>query len=215
MLLAHGMELFAQAGNGVGAGGNANAQPGLGGQEMLLLFCFYGVAIAVGLVIQCFFLNTLSKCFKEIAPRNRSMEPGQVWLCLIPLFGTVWIFITVLRLAESLEKEYRSRGLSGDGDFGKQNGLIYLVLSLIGCCIGLIFWIMYWMKIAAYTKELRERGGGRGRDRGPRDGDPESEDEYRERRTRSSDDDYERRRRRRDEDERPKRDDEDLPRGNR
>ncbi len=202
MLLAQGMELFAQAGNRVGAGGNANAQPGLGGQEMLVIFCFYGVAIAVGLVIQCFFLNTLSKCFKEIAPCNRSMEPGKVWLCLIPLFGTVWIFLVVLKLAESLEKEYRSRGLHGDGDFGKKNGLIYLILSIIGCCIGLIFWIMYWMQIAGYTKELREGVGSRGRDRGG-----ETEDEYRERRSRQSDDgaeDERKPRRRRDRDEDPR-----------
>ncbi len=198
MLLAHGMELFGQAENKIGAGGNANAQPGLGGQEWLVIFCFYGVAIAVGIVIQCFFLNTLSKCFKEIAPRNRTMEPGQVWLSLIPLFGTVWIFIVVLKLADSLEKEYRSRGLSGDGDFGKKNGLIYLILSIIGCCIGLIFWIMYWMQIAGYTKQLREAGGSRGRGRGG-----ESEDEYRDRRGKQTGDDEESER------ERRRRDDED------
>ena len=51
MLLAHGMELFAQAGNGVGAGGNANAQAELGALEMVLIFCLYGIAIAVGLEI--------------------------------------------------------------------------------------------------------------------------------------------------------------------
>lgn len=184
MLLAHGMELFAQVGNRVGADGNANAQPGLGGQEMLVIFCFYGVAIAVGLVIQCFFLNTLSKCFKEIAPRNRSMEPGKVWLCLIPLFGTIWIFLVVLKLAESLEKEYRSRGLQGDGDYGKQNGLIYLISQFVCGCVALIFFIMYWMKIAGYTKELRERGGSAGRGRGG-----ETEDDYRDRRSQRSDED--------------------------
>ena len=204
MLLANGMELFAQAGKVPAGGGNAGAQPGLGDQEMLLIFCFYGVVIAVSIIVHCFFLNTLSKCFKEISPRNRTMEPGQVWLSLIPLFGTVWIFIVVLKLADSLEKEYRSRGLSGDGDFGKKNGLIYLVLSIIGCCIGLIFWIMYWMQIAGYTKQLREGGGSRGRGSGG-----ESEDEYRERRSRQSDEyeDNDRRpRRRRDEDDEDPRD---------
>jgi hypothetical protein len=31
------------------------------------------------------------------------MEPGMVWLNLIPVLSLVWQFITVIRVAESLE----------------------------------------------------------------------------------------------------------------
>jgi len=155
---------------------------------MMGIMCAYGVVIVIAVVIQIFFLNTLSKCFKQIAPRNRSMEPGQVWLCLIPLFGTVWIILTILRLAESLEKEFRSRGLRGDGDFGKQSGLIYIISSFVCGCVAIVFWIIYWMKISGYTKELAAGGGGRTEQFG-RENDRESDDEDRDRRSRQRDDD--------------------------
>lgn len=169
------------------AGNGGAAPPGPGGAEWAMILCFYGVAFTVGITIQIFFLLTLSKCLKEIAPRNRSMEPGQVWLCLIPLFGTVWALITILRIAESLEQEYRSRGLRGDGDFGKQNGIIYFVSAFICGCISIVFFIMYWMKIAGYTKELRERGGSRSRER--TDDDDYDRDSRRRRKMDEEDDD--------------------------
>ena len=103
---------------------------------------------------------SLSKCLHQVAPRNRRIEPGQVWLNLIPLFNIVWIILTILRTAESLQNEYEDRGLRGDGDYGKTSGLIYYVGSLVCGPVGLVGFIMYWMKIAGYTRELRETGGG-------------------------------------------------------
>ena len=188
MLLAHGMELFGQQRNNFG--GNGGAAAGAGGVDIGIILCFWGLAFLVGITIQCLFLNSLSKCLKQIAPRNRTMEPGQVWLNLIPLFNYVWMFITIIRLSESLDAEYRSRRMSGDGDFGKQTGIIFMVLSLIGCgCIGFIFLIMYWVKIAGFTKELQSSAR-------PRDEEFEDDDRPRRRprdeddRDRNDDDDY-------------------------
>jgi hypothetical protein len=154
--------------------------------------CFYGVLLAVGLTIQILFLLSLSKCFKEIDPRNRQMEPGQVWLNLIPLFNIVWIILTVLKLADSLRAEYRDRGIHGDDDYGKTIGLVYVISALIGCSpVALVCFIMYWVKVAGYTRQLREAGG-----RGDYDDDRPSR-----RRDRDDEDD----RRDRDEDDRPSR----------
>jgi hypothetical protein len=50
------------------------------------------VALAIGLTIAIFFYLTLSRCLSRIRSRNREMEPGQVWLNLIPCFGIIWIF---------------------------------------------------------------------------------------------------------------------------
>ena len=170
-----------------GQGGNGNAGQGADPAVMMGVMCAYGVVIVIAIIIHIFFLNTLSKCFKQIAPRNRSMEPGQVWLSLIPLFGTVWIILTILRLAESLEKEYRSRGLRGDGDYGKQSGLIYIISSFVCGCVAVVFWIIYWMKISAYTKELASGGGSRRRELD--DEESESEEDYRDPRSQRRDDD--------------------------
>jgi hypothetical protein len=127
---------------------------------MMGVLCFYGVIFAVALVVQIMFLLTMSRCLKEISSRNRKMEPGQVWLCLIPLFGYVWSIIMVLRVAESLEYEFEDRRLRGDGDYGKTLGLVYLIGSLVCGPVGLVCWIMYWVKISGYTKQMQREGGG-------------------------------------------------------
>lgn len=57
-----------------------------------------------------FFLLTQQGTFQRIRPENRLMNPGLVWLQCIPLFGLVWQFVVVLKLAASIQKEFLSRG---------------------------------------------------------------------------------------------------------
>lgn len=149
------------------------------------------IGIIVGLIIQILFLLSLSRCLTAVSPRNRKMEPGQVWLNLIPLFNYVWLILTILRIAESLQNEYESRGLRGDGDYGKMMGIMYYVSMFVCPCVTLILLIIYWVKIAGYTKELTGGGGSSGSRRPSRARDDDEEDE----------DDRPRRRRPRDEDE--------------
>jgi hypothetical protein len=127
------------------------------------------VALAVGLVIAIFFLLTLSKALTRCRPANRTMEPGQVWLNLIPLFNIVWQFITVARVAESLKNEFYDRGWDDRGDFGKGVGTTYCIMNLLGfvpfiggifSLIGLVCFIIYWVKVAGHSKELAGGGGG-------------------------------------------------------
>ena len=123
------------------------------------------------------------------------MEPGMVWLNLIPLFSLVWMFITIIKISESLQKEYRDRGMRADDpEFGKMTGILYMVFSIIGCGpVGLVFFILYWVKIAGFKNQLmNSRSGGYL--------DDDDEDRPR-RRTKRRNDDYEDDdRRRRDED---------------
>ena len=55
------------------------------------------------------FLLTQYKTLKAIRPDRRRMSPGLVWLQLIPVFGQVWQFIVVSRIANSIRKEFESR----------------------------------------------------------------------------------------------------------
>jgi hypothetical protein len=49
-----------------------------------------GALIGIGLlVLLVVFLNNT---FKRIPAKHRQMEPGQVFLLLIPCFGNVWMF---------------------------------------------------------------------------------------------------------------------------
>ena len=127
------------------------------------------VAITVVLSAVCmlpfvFFLLTLRKALRRCRPRNRMMEPGAVWLNLIPLFGLVWQFITVNRVAESLRYEFRDRRWHYRGeDYGQGLGTAYcaiLCAAFIPYCgtlfamAGLVCWIIYWVKIAGFSSQL-------------------------------------------------------------
>lgn len=55
------------------------------------------------------FLLTQQNTLKAIRVENRLMRPGLVWLQLIPIFGQIWQFIVVTRIAGSIRKEMASR----------------------------------------------------------------------------------------------------------
>jgi hypothetical protein len=151
------LALFAQQKRGAGGGGGDAAAAGV----FTILMVAYVVFLVGLIVLHILYLLSMSRCFAQISRRNRQMEPAQVWLCLIPIFGTVWTILMVIRLADSLADEYYDRGLRGDGDFGKTLGIIYFVALLACWPVGLVVWIMYWMKISGYTKEMiADRGGG-------------------------------------------------------
>jgi hypothetical protein len=171
--------VFAQAGGGFGGGrANQDVPP----EMVAFILVFVLIVLAISLTIQIFFLLTLFRCYSRIAPANRRMEPGMVWLNLIPCFGTIWIFFTNIRLADSLRDEFDQRRLHGDGDFGRTLGITYPILALLGAIpyIGVLFgipslicFILYWVKIAGYSRQLLEDGqdqaANRDRDRGEDD----------------------------------------------
>lgn len=66
--------------------------------------------LLVALLIPAFlFLLTQHRTLRAIQPDNRRMMPGLVWLQLIPVFGQIWQFVVVTRIAESIRKELESR----------------------------------------------------------------------------------------------------------
>lgn len=87
------------------------------------------------------FLRAQQTVLALVRPENRRMEPGLVWLQLIPLFNYVWVFFVVRRIADSLARQYAA--LQSDSilgivdeqaikDFGKRPtyaiGLAYCIL---------------------------------------------------------------------------------------
>ena len=42
------------------------------------------IGLAVGLAVGIFYILSLQKALNRCAPENRAMEPGMVWLLLIP-----------------------------------------------------------------------------------------------------------------------------------
>jgi hypothetical protein len=113
-----------------------------------------------------FYIITLQKTLERCSPAARTMSPGKAWLLLIPLFNIVWHFIVVVNIAKSLHAEFVRRGLSNaDAEPGKALGLAMCCLAvaswipvLAGFCAlaGFICWIIYWVKISGYSRELEE-----------------------------------------------------------
>ncbi len=138
---------------------DAAASAGVIGIILGVLF----VAFLVALIPMIFYILTLQKALKRCAPENQAMAPGMVWLMLVPLVNLVWHFFVVGNMSKSLNAEFQKRGISEEPEPGKKLGIIMCVLfccsiiPLLGslCALaGLICWIMYWLKIAEFSKKI-------------------------------------------------------------
>lgn len=122
-------------------------------------------AIIIGLIPVIFYLLTLQNTLKAVSPSNQKMPPGQVWLLLIPLFGIVWHFIIVQRMAESIKAEFDMRGQMPKED--KPAYSVGLAMCICQCCsiipfLGwlaslayIVLWIIYWVRVSEYKKQLQ------------------------------------------------------------
>ena len=66
------------------------------------------IVFAILLVPFIFYLLTLQKALSRCSPGCRAMNPGMVWLMLIPLFHIVWQFFVVLNMPSRSMRNSRS-----------------------------------------------------------------------------------------------------------
>ena len=139
-----------------------------------------GISLVM-LVVQVLYLLNIYQTLDKVSPRNRDMEPGMVFLSLIPIFGLVWNFFVVIRLTESLRKEYRDRGKrAADEGFGYGAGLTMAIGACL-CCFPVYLGglITHWVQVSKYKAQIA------GPSRGGRDEDNyDDEDDRPRRRTR-------------------------------
>lgn len=60
-------------------------------------------------LVAILFLLNLQHTIKVVAPENRKMKPGNVWMQLLPLVGLVYSFIVARSVSDSIVAEYRSK----------------------------------------------------------------------------------------------------------
>jgi hypothetical protein len=58
---------------------------------------------------------TMQNTLALVHPQFRKLEPGLVWLAMIPAFGIVWQFVVVFAVARSLRSEFYSRSITAAG----------------------------------------------------------------------------------------------------
>ena len=122
------------------------------------------IAISVLFIPAIFYLLTLSRALEKCSPASRTMQPGMVWLMLIPFFGLIWNFFIVLALSNSLGREFPARGVTQlDPEPGKSIGLamcvcmacgIIPVLGIVASLVSLVLWVVYWIKIVEFSRLL-------------------------------------------------------------
>lgn len=116
------------------------------------------------IVVYVFYILTLSQALNKCSVNSRTIQPGTLWILLIPLVNFVWNFIVVLGMAKSLGNEFRSRNVQGvEPEPGKSIGIamaicaVCAVIPILGIVAGLahlVLWIVYWVKIADLSRKL-------------------------------------------------------------
>ena len=126
----------------------------LGVAELLLLLLF-GVMV----IPYVFYLLTLQSTFEAVSLPNRELTPGLVWLNFIPIFNLGWAFVIVIKLANSIKKEYAALGIQGECTGGLGVGLAYAICAVLSIIpfvgIGaLVCWILHWVQISNHRKKI-------------------------------------------------------------
>jgi hypothetical protein len=157
-------------------------RPDFAATDLRGLFC---LAALVVLVVLIFYLLTLQKALRRVSPHNRLMEPGSVWLMIVPCVNIFWQFVMAVRLPGSLRNEFRERGEDDGSDYGRGialTGAGFNVLSGVAgrlgdavasgdgamgitCAAGLlgllyvVLLVVFWVKVANYSAQLAEISG--------------------------------------------------------
>ena len=145
--------------------------------ESSMVLIIVAVCLAV-LTVMIFFFLTQQNVLKLIQPHNRLMSPGEVWLQLIPIFGTIWAFFVVSRISDSIRRE-----LAEENTFSFENGgqnQLYLsearptynvgmaycilacitwipVIGTITSIVAVILWIIYWSQLSSNKARLHQK----------------------------------------------------------
>lgn len=132
------------------------------------LFLFYMIFICGIFIMFALYYKTIIDTMSLVRPENRLTGTGNIMLNIIPFFNIVYGFIVYPRICDSIKQEYNKLGLKAEGDFGKGLAITLQALSLtmmipfinfltsIGC---LVIWIILWVKLDGYKKELEKHNG--------------------------------------------------------
>lgn len=132
--------------------------------HIVIVLFILGGGLLLFLIPGIFYVLTLQKALNKCAPEARTIQPGLLWLFLIPLVNLVLNFFIVFGMANSLRNEFYRRGTPlPDPNPGQNLGLPMAIcaccgfIPIIGMVAGiayLVLWIMYWVKMAEFSRLL-------------------------------------------------------------
>ena len=133
-------------------------------QPMHFILLLIPVVLGIFLLPGIFYVLTLQNTLKQCSPASRTLEPGMTWLYLVPLVNIVFHFFIVFGIAKSLRNEFDRRGIPCSEPLPGQS--IGLAMCICACCtviplLGLlaaiahvVLWIVYWVKVAEFSRML-------------------------------------------------------------
>lgn len=134
--------------------------------QAVVTIVFVLVAMAIGLAIQVFICWVAYKTAAAIPPQYREVEPGLVWLLLIPCFAVVWNFFVYPKISNGYKRFFQDAGVYHNGDCAAGIALWYCLcvifsmipyLGVIPGFASLILLILMLVKFWDY-KGQAERG---------------------------------------------------------
>ena len=89
----------------------------------------------LGLAIWMLYL--VYRAAASIPSEHRRMDPGLVWLMIIPLFQTVWAFFVARRVSGGLVDAFESHGLDR-GDCGRFKGMAFAICGVAQMVVAIV-----------------------------------------------------------------------------
>lgn len=102
-----------------------------------------GVALLVGIGIMVYVCYLIFEAQKALPPQHQKIQPGLVWLIMVPCLNVFWNFYVFTQVPASYQSYFGSTGEPYDTSLGAL-GIAYSVLALfgvipyLGACLGLV-----------------------------------------------------------------------------
>ena len=74
----------------------------------MIFSILFGLGVVI--LISVFYFLNLQKTVKAAAPEHRKLGPGKVWIMMIPIIGTIYSFIAIPAIADTIAAEYKAKG---------------------------------------------------------------------------------------------------------
>ena len=122
-----------------------------------------GMSFLIGLlVVHIIIIIFVYNDYQSVPPSFRKLEPGLVWLLLIPCFNVVWNFFVIPRLTESFKAYFDSIGDTSVGDCGRVLGFGYAIstassaIPFVSCLTGIVSLVLMILFLVK-ANELKNR----------------------------------------------------------
>lgn len=96
------------------------------------------VGLGIGMVINAVVAFLLVEAYKGVPSEHQKIEPGKIWLIIIPIFNAYWNFMVWPKVSESYQSYFASAGTGDGGDCGRQMAMVYCGLVVFGVVLSFV-----------------------------------------------------------------------------